>query len=90
MGFRGKYRNKRDTEEPAIVEALRRLGCTVERLDKPVDLLVGYRGRTYAVEVKGPAGKLTKAQQVFFETWTGDVTILNSPDEAIEWVRGLR
>lgn len=90
MGFRGRYQNKRDSVEPQIVETLRRHGCTVERLDKPVDLLVGFAGKNDLVEVKGPAGKPTKAQLAFFEAWTGEVFVLDSVAAAEEWCRKIR
>ena len=38
-----RYATKRDLNERPIVDALRAVGATVVQLDKPVDLLVGFR-----------------------------------------------
>lgn len=46
MGFRGKYKNKRDSNEGEIVATLRAHGLSVTHLDTPVDLLCGYGGQT--------------------------------------------
>ena len=67
---------RRDRSEPEIVEALRRAGCYVHLYDDPLDLLVGYRGQTYLVEVKDgrmpPSERPLKPSQVaFFREWTG-------------------
>lgn len=35
------------------------------------DLVVGYRGVTYLLEVKGPGGKLRPSQVSFFARWRG-------------------
>ena len=43
---------KRDTAEPAIVDALKAAGCKVWRLSTPLDLLVGVNQRLIMLEVK--------------------------------------
>lgn len=53
---------KRDANEPEIVHALRKAGAVVWYQDKPFDLLVGFRGRLIAMEVKTPFGKLKPSQ----------------------------
>jgi hypothetical protein len=81
----------RDGNEPAIVEALEAVGAHVTRMAEPVDLLVGFRGQTYLLEVKLPRGPkggedgrtLTDAQVRFFNAWTGGMlAVVRSPDEA--------
>lgn len=49
----------RDTNEPAIVKALKAVGASVTPLNGTgvPDLLVGFRGQTYLLEVKLPLGK---------------------------------
>lgn len=82
------YANKRDANEPEIVEALRKAGCSVVRLDKPVDLLIGYRGVTHLAEVKTDKGKLTKAQDDFRKSWQGSYFyILRDVDDALTMLR---
>ena len=90
MGFRGQYKNKRDANEAAIVATLRSYGLSVEHMDKPVDLAVGYAGRDYLVEVKVGDADLTGPQEIFFETWRGSKTILRSVEAAEEWAKMVR
>ena len=79
------YKNKRDASEMAIVDCLRKAGCSVIRVDRPCDLLVGYRGVAHLVEVKtGKRGKLTKAQSDFIQAWRGSpVYIIRDVDGAL-------
>jgi len=79
------YKNKRDKAEADIVDALRKAGCSVVRLDRPVDLLVGYRRQTHLVEIKTGKGKLTKSQEEFRVTWRGAYFyILRDVDDALK------
>lgn len=50
------YARRRDANEPAIVKALQAVGATVVKLtgSGQPDLLVGWRGKTYLLEVKDP------------------------------------
>ena len=84
MGFRGQYKNKRDANEVAIVEILRGYGLSVEHMDKPVDLVVGFAGRDYLVELKVGNADLTGPQEIFFEAWRGSKTIIRSEESAHE------
>lgn len=79
---------KRDASEPEVVAALEQLGFSVCRLDQPVDLLVGFRGRTHIVEVKtgtkGYGKGLNENQQIFADNWRGSpVVTLRSRDDAL-------
>lgn len=70
------HAKRRDLNEPEIVNALRRIGATVVLLDKPLDLLVGWCGSTWLLEVKrgelAPAARpLTEAEADFLVTWRG-------------------
>jgi hypothetical protein len=80
---------KRDAIEPDVIATLEAFGCYVWRLDQPVDLLCGYRGRTYLVEVKsGKRGRLTGGQVDFIAAWRGGpVEIVRSADEALAMVK---
>lgn len=68
----------RDANEPEIVEAFERLGCSVERIDVPCDLIVGFLGVTHLVEVKTERGKLTQAQILFTLKYKGKLHIVRS------------
>ena len=91
MGMRGQYANKRDANEPEIVAVLEAYGLSVERVDKPLDLIVGFMGKTYLCEVKnGPKAKLTKFQEAFFGRWRGHATVLTSVEDAEQFARAVK
>ena len=67
---------KRDANEPEIINALTQAGATVWQLSGAgiPDLLVGFRGTTYLIDVKNLGGRgqrLTDDQKTFFEDWRG-------------------
>lgn len=80
---------KIDYNQPAIVDALRRAGISVEYIKKPVDLLCCVRGETVLVEIKNPdGGRLTKDQVEFIARWPGRIEIVKSPEEALRALLG--
>jgi hypothetical protein len=85
-----RYAKKRDAAEPEVVSTLIQCGFSVERIDRPVDLLVGLRSRCWLIEVKssdkGYGKRLNANQQAFADTWRGpDVVILRSAQDAMDW-----
>jgi hypothetical protein len=61
-----------DANQDQIVSALRAAGAFVYVIGLPVDLLVGFKGHTFLIEVKdGPRKRLTALQEEFFNEWTG-------------------
>lgn len=72
-----------DRNQSSIVKALRKIGATVEVIKLPVDLLVGYKGRSIALEVKDKGGRLTPGQEKFFREWKGEAYIVFNEQEAI-------
>jgi Holliday junction resolvase len=89
---------KVDANQSNLVEFFRMMGCSVESLaavGKGVpDLLIGYRGKNYLVEVKDGAKapseqKLTRAQVEWHESWRGQKIVINSIDAAIEFIKSL-
>jgi hypothetical protein len=93
MGL-ARHSNTRDVNEKPIVAALRQIGCKVVYMDRPCDLLVGYRGQNFLLEVKLPLGprggsshsELNDDQKDFERTWPGQFAVVRSPEEAIEVV----
>lgn len=90
-----RTRAKVDTNQTAIVRALRRCGYSVLSLaaigDGCPDLLVaGSDGWTCLMEVKAPKGKLTPDQQRFCATWSGPIFIVKSVDEAVSVAIGFK
>lgn len=66
---------KVDANQKEIIEAFRSMGASVWVIKEPVDLLIGYSGRTCAVEVKNLSssrGKILTRQQIeFFAEFKG-------------------
>ena len=80
-----RYAKRRDANEPAIIQALEAIGCTVLRLDHP-DMVVGYRGQNYLLECKIAKGALKPSQILLRDNWRGQFAIVRSPEEAIKAV----
>lgn len=90
-----RYNKRIDKAQPAIVEALRKAGRYVKIMNDDLDLLVGYNGKTYILEVKDPSvispktGKvipsaLKDSQKKFFAEWPGGPAfIVSTPEEAL-------
>lgn len=84
------HRAKRDANEPEIVEALQAAGASVYRLDQPVDLAIGYKGKCIFAEVKLPGAKLNENQLKFFSEWRGSTPpILRSVDDALKLLEAM-
>ena len=80
-----RHAKQNDGNETEIVEFLRRSGASVAIIGRPVDLAIGYRGRTILAEVKNPGarGRLNKGQREFIDEWKGgDVPIIKSVEDA--------
>lgn len=89
-------RNARaDSNQAELVEALRKVGASVFSLHRVgqgcPDILVGYRGRTYLIEVKTKRGTLTPPQIRFIQTWTGDlVHVVRDVDGALRAIGAIK
>lgn len=86
------FHGKDATQDP-IVAALVAVGATVQDLSRigggVPDLLVGYHGANYLIEVKSPTGVkhqtgLRATQVDWHSKWTGQVSVANSPEQALE------
>jgi hypothetical protein len=77
-----------DANQAEIVRMLRDFGASVIDLHEVgrgcPDLLVGYRWRSYPMEVKSKGGKLTKDEIEFNDTWKGNHYIIRSIEDAIQ------
>ena len=79
-----KYRYHRlDRNHAEIRDALEKAGATVVP-DGPMDLLVGFRGRNYLLEIKTATGKLRVRQESFMRRWKGQVHLVRTVEEALE------
>ena len=83
-----RYASRRDANETEIVMALRKAGAYVWVIGLPVDLLVGYKDRTFLVEVKTTSKKrLTSLQADFFNNWTGSTLVrIDSVEAALNMI----
>ena len=77
-----------DANQQQVVSALRAAGAYVYIIGLPVDLIVGYQGKMYLVEIKdGPKKTLTRLQQDFFGNWCGGgLHRINNADEALQMI----
>ena len=82
-----------DNNQKEIVQGLRRVGATVlhtHQLKNAFDILVGYRGVNYIMEIKDGSKppsqrKLTEGEMKFKESWRGgEYHVVNSLDEALD------
>jgi hypothetical protein len=83
-----RYAARVDQNQVEIVKALRDAGAYVWIIGLPVDLLVGYNGQTYLVEIKTNSRKtLTRLQQAFFAKWAGNrLERIESPEQALRMI----
>ena len=86
-----RYGKHVDANQLEIVKGLEQIGCDVLELGFPLDLLVGYRGRNWLLEVKDPnkapsERKLTAAEDSFFKLWRGQRALVETIGEAIKVV----
>ncbi len=79
-----------DGNADEIYRAAKKLGFSVEKLNRPVDAMWGIYGQTVAVEVKLPKGNLEPRQKKFFSTFKGYKWIVRSVSDVIELHREMR
>ena len=87
-----RHAKRVDANQDAIVQVLRNAGAYVWIISLPVDLLVGYKGHTFLVEVKTNAKKrLTALQGDFFNNWSGSTLArIDSPEAALRMIGVLK
>lgn len=87
-----RYAARVDANQDQIVSALRAAGAYVWVIGLPVDLLVGFKGHTFLVEVKnGPKRRLTPLQADFFENWSGSTLArIDGPEAALRMIGVLK
>lgn len=82
-------RHRKDRNHAEIRDALIAVGASVQESDW-VDLVVGYRDRTYLVEIKSDGGKLRPSQRTLLATWRGHYAIVRSVAEALGVIGAVR
>lgn len=82
-------RNARvDQNQAEIISALRQIGASptdpLHFAGKGCpDLIVGFRGRNFLMEVKTERGNLNADQRTFHQSWRGQITVVKSASEAV-------
>jgi len=88
---------KIDANQIEVVTALRQAGASVQSLAATgkgcPDLLVGYQGINYLMEIKDgnkvpSAQKLTIDQEHWHSIWKGAVHVVKSKEEALKILKG--
>ncbi len=88
-----------DANQPAIVAALKGVGATVQHLHTLgqgcADLLVGYRGSNYLLEVKDgdkppSRRRLTEDEKRWHAEWRGQVDVVENEQEALVVIGAVR
>lgn len=79
------YKKRIDISQPELVDYARSLGASVTHLHRVgggvPDLLIGYQGKNYLVEVKSGKGKLNKLQNKFRDSWNGSYHIARNKED---------
>ncbi len=94
-----RHKARVDDNQPEIVRAFRRLGCSVahtHQLGKGFpDLIIGFMKKNFLIEIKDGSKipskqKLTDDELEFHNAWLGNIHIIKSEDEAIDLVNRIR
>lgn len=93
------YARKVDANHTAIVRALKAVGASVQSLamvgNGCPDLLVGFRGQNFALEVKdgekSPSRRvLTPDEEDWHSEWRGSVVTVHTVDEALRTIGAIQ
>jgi Holliday junction resolvase len=84
---------KIDINQREIVEALRGIGASVVITSSVgqgfPDLVCGFRGNAYLLEIKAGKGKLTPDQVRFHQAWNGHIAVVRTVNEALAAVGAI-
>jgi hypothetical protein len=86
-----RYGGPRDANQSDIVKTLEQIpGLKVFDLgavgDDFPDIIIGYKGVNYLVELKTERGRVSAGQDTFNKEWTGQTDICRSLDEILELI----
>lgn len=77
-----------DANQKEIVKALRDFGASVQIISDVgkgcPDIIVGWQGDNYLVEIKKDKGVLTPHEIAFFSSWKGQVCMIRSADTLLD------
>jgi len=79
--------HRSDKNQQEIVDGLRQIGCLVKVVSAEtsgfVDLIVGWQGRTFLVEIKHKDGRFTEQEREFLRIWKDQVIIADSIEDIV-------
>ncbi len=79
-----------DANQADIVKALRQVGASVQSLADIgkgcADILVGFHGRNWLMEIKMPGCHLTPDEKEWHAGWQGAVVVVRSVEEALGYL----
>jgi hypothetical protein len=86
---------RRDANEAFIIKTLRSIPHVTVMTSETVDLIVGFRGNNYLIEIKDPdktmkkngewkSGAIKDSQVKLLQTWTGNYHIVTEINEILE------
>jgi hypothetical protein len=77
-----------DSNQSIIIAGLRQFGATVQDLHSVghgcPDILVGYKFKSFPMEIKSPGGTLTPAEVKWRDTWRGNYYVITSIEQALQ------
>ncbi len=88
-----------DENQKEIVKEFRKEGASVQILSDVgmgcPDIVVGFDYENYLVEIKNgtkpPSGqKLTEHEQIFHDNWKGQVCVIKSKDEVVDFMEKMK
>ena len=88
-----------DANQPWIVKALKEIGATVQHIHQlgqgAPDILVGYRGVNYLMEIKDgnkppSQRRLTGDEEKWHDLWRGQVDVVESTDDALRLIGAIK
>lgn len=88
---------KTDANQREIVAALRAVGARVQHLHAVgrgcPDILVAFRGRLFALEIKAAGGTLTPDEAAWWREWLPvareAIAVVRSPDDALRAIGAM-
>jgi len=86
---------KVDANQSGIVEEFKARGASVKsvaQLKGFVDIVVGYRGHNFLIEIKNMEGRgrrLTEDEIEFHATWKGSASVMESRDEVEPFLKRI-
>lgn len=73
--------HRTDGNAKELIDYMRKRGASVEQIDRPVDVIIGFRGVSAIAEIKTPRGKLRTSQRLFLDGWRGLSRVLRCVDD---------